>query len=157
MVKSQFMYSHNRPALILFAIYLKRSKALHTVLHRHETWSQDLPVENRFSKCENKPLMKIIGSGRRGRKRKLERKLYKKQLHNLYFSSNIIKVNKQKMDKMRWHAAHQGEWEINGTITFVQSQSEHNFYTIFPEIYKFLSAQQNFPHVFIVLHFIIIV
>jgi hypothetical protein len=45
--------------------------------------------------------MKITGSGRRGRKRKLERRLYKKQLHNLYSSSNITKVTKPKMDTMR--------------------------------------------------------
>jgi hypothetical protein len=67
------------PSFISSSItYLKSSKALHTVLYQHETWSQDIPVENRFSKFENKPLTKIIGSGRRGRKRKLERKLYKK-------------------------------------------------------------------------------
>jgi hypothetical protein len=30
------------------------------------TWSQDLTVENRFSMFENKPLMRINGSGRGG-------------------------------------------------------------------------------------------
>jgi hypothetical protein len=84
MVGSQITYRHYRPALILFAIIQffqynlsKREYSPTYCFIQHETWSQDLPVENRFSKFENKPLMKIIGPGRRGRRRKLERKLYK--------------------------------------------------------------------------------
>jgi Ca2+-dependent lipid-binding protein len=45
-------------------------------------------------------------AGEEERERKTE--LYKKQLHNFYSSSNIIRVTKPKWDKMRRHVA---QWE----------------------------------------------
>jgi hypothetical protein len=79
---------------------------LTAVLYGCETWSLSLREEHKLSAFENRVLRKTFGPKRndaRGR----WRKLYNKELHNLY--SSPIRMIKSKM--MRWarHVARMGE------------------------------------------------
>jgi hypothetical protein len=73
-----------------------------------ETWSLTLREEHRLKESENRVLRRIFG-----RKREVVvggwRRLHKEEIHNLYTSSNIIRVIKSR--RMRWEAdvARRGE------------------------------------------------
>jgi hypothetical protein len=69
------------------------------VLYGYKTWSLTLREEHRLRAFENRALRRIFGS------RKNEviggmRKLHNEELHNLYYTSNIIKMIKSR--RMRW-------------------------------------------------------
>jgi hypothetical protein len=77
------------------------------VLYGCETWSLTLGEEHRLSVFEKRVLRKIFGP-----KREEDgswRKLHNDELHNLYSSSNIVRVIKSR--RMRWagHVACMGE------------------------------------------------
>jgi hypothetical protein len=69
------------------------------VLHGCETWSLTLREEHRLRVFENRVLMRIFGP-RRDEVRRDGRKLHNEGLHNLYSSSNIIRMMKSR--RMRW-------------------------------------------------------
>jgi hypothetical protein len=83
--------SHILPKLI--NIKTHKSKVLPVVLYRCETWSFTLRRGHNLKVFENGAedrMKEVIGW----------RKLHSKELHNLYSSSNIIRVIKSK--RMRW-------------------------------------------------------
>jgi hypothetical protein len=64
------------------------------VLYGCETWSLKLREEHRLRVFENRVLGRIFGPKRDWRK------LHNEELHNLYFSLNIIRMIKSR--KLRW-------------------------------------------------------
>jgi hypothetical protein len=79
------------------------------VLHGCETWSLTLREEHRLRVFENR-VLRIFGPKRE--ENGSWRKLHNDGLHNLYSSSNIVKVIKSR--RMRWagHMARVGEGRI---------------------------------------------
>jgi hypothetical protein len=80
------------------------------VLYACETWSLTLREERRLRVFENRVLRRIFGS-----KRDEDgswKKLHNDELHNLYYSTNIVRVIKSR--RMRWagHVACMGEGEV---------------------------------------------
>jgi hypothetical protein len=80
---------------------------LPVVLYGCETWSLTLREEHSLRVFENKVLRKIFGT-----KREEDgswRKLHNDELHNLYSSPNVVRVNKS--GRLRWagHVAQMGE------------------------------------------------
>jgi hypothetical protein len=83
---------------------------LPVVLHGCETWSLTLGEECRLRVFENRVLKKIFGP-----KREEDgswRKLHNNELHNLYSSTNIVRVIKSR--RMRWaeHVACMGRGQV---------------------------------------------
>jgi hypothetical protein len=77
------------------------------VLYGYETWSLTMMDEHRLRVLENRVLRKIFGPKR---DQVTEwRRLHSEELHDLYFSLNIIRVIKSR--RMRWvqHAARMGD------------------------------------------------
>jgi hypothetical protein len=73
-----------------------------------ETWSPTLREEHRLRVFDNKVLRRIFGP-KRDEVTGGWRKLHNEKLHNLYSSSNIIRMIKSR--RMRWagHVARRGE------------------------------------------------
>jgi hypothetical protein len=72
------------------------------VLSGYETWSLTLKEQHRLKVFENRVLRRIFGP-KRDEVTGGWRKLHKEELHNLYFSPNIIRTIKSR--RMRWAAA----------------------------------------------------
>jgi hypothetical protein len=88
-------------------IIIYKTVILPVVLYGCETWSQTLGEEHRVGVFENRVLRRIFGP-------KWEEdgswiKLHNDELHDLYFSPNIVRVIKSR--RMRWagHVARMGE------------------------------------------------
>jgi hypothetical protein len=81
---------------------------LPVVLYECETWSLTLREEHRLRAFENSMLRRIFGP-KRDEVIRERRKLYNRELHNLYSSANIIRYIKS--SRMRWvgHVACMGE------------------------------------------------
>jgi hypothetical protein len=60
--------------------------------------------------CEKTKLRKVLGP-KKGEVTRGYRKLCNEELHNLYFSLNIIRMIKSRRIKWMWYAAH--IWENN--------------------------------------------
>jgi hypothetical protein len=77
-------------------------------LYGCETWSLTLREEQRLRVFENRVLKRIFGP-KRDEATGEWRRLYNRELNDLYSSPNIILVNKSR--RMRWvgHVAHMGE------------------------------------------------
>jgi hypothetical protein len=80
------------------------------VLYGCETWSLTLREEYRLRVFENRMLRKIFGP-KRGEVTEELRKFHKEEIHDLYSSSNIVRVIKSR--RMRWagHVARMGRRE----------------------------------------------
>jgi hypothetical protein len=72
-------------------IDIQRTIILRVVLYGCETWSLTLREERRLRVFENRVLRKIFGT-RRDWISGEWRRLHNKELYNLYFSSNIVRV-----------------------------------------------------------------
>jgi hypothetical protein len=88
-------------------IKIYKTVILPVVLYGCETWSVTLGEEHRLRVFENRVLRKIFGP-----KREEDgswRKLHNNELHDLYYSPNIVRVIKS--TRMRWagHVARMGE------------------------------------------------
>jgi hypothetical protein len=68
-------------------------------LYGCETWSLTLREEHKLRVFENRVLRRILGPKRDGVTEGW-RKLYNEELHNLYSSPRIIRINKSR--RMRW-------------------------------------------------------
>jgi hypothetical protein len=81
---------------------------LPVVLYGCETWSLTLKKEHRLRVFENRVLRRIFGP-KRDEVTGEWRKLYSKELHDLYSSPSIIRIIKSR--RMRWagHVARTGE------------------------------------------------
>jgi hypothetical protein len=80
-------------------IRIYKTIILPVVLHGCETWSVTSSEEQRLRVFENRVLRRIFGP-KRDEVTGDWRKLYNDELHNLYFSPNIIRMNKS--SRMRW-------------------------------------------------------
>jgi hypothetical protein len=89
-----------------------------------ETWSLTLREEHRLRVFENRVLRRIFGP-KRDEVTGDWRKLHNEELHNLYFSPNIIRIIKSR--RMRWagHVAQMGERK-NVYSILVESQEERD-------------------------------
>jgi hypothetical protein len=76
-----------------------RSSNRPVVLYGCETWSLTLREEHRLRVFENMVLRRIFGR-KRDEVTGGWRKLHNEELHNLYFSPNIIRMIKSR--RMRW-------------------------------------------------------
>jgi hypothetical protein len=88
-------------------IKIYKTVILPVVLYRCETWSLTLREEHRLRVFENRVLRKIFGPKRE--EDDSWKKFHNDELHNLYSSSNIVRVIKSR--RMRWagHVARMGE------------------------------------------------
>jgi hypothetical protein len=88
-------------------IKIYRTVILPVVLYGCETWSLSLREEHRLRFSENRVLGRIFGPKRE--EDGSQRKLHNDELHDLYSSSNIVRVIKSR--RMRWaeHVARMGE------------------------------------------------
>jgi hypothetical protein len=88
-------------------IKMYKTVILPVVPYECETWSLTLREEHRLRVLENRVLRKIFGPIRK--EDGSWRKLHNDELHNLYYSPNIVKVIKSR--RMRWagHVACMGE------------------------------------------------
>jgi hypothetical protein len=68
-------------------------------LNGKETWSLTLREERKLRVFENRVLRRIFGP-KRDKVTRDRRKLHNEELHNLYFSPNIIRMTKPKGDGM---------------------------------------------------------
>jgi hypothetical protein len=75
-------------------------------LYGCETWSLILREENRLGKLGNRVLRRIFGH-KRSEVIGGWRKLHNEELHNLYSSPSIIRMNKSR--RVKW-AEHAGFW-----------------------------------------------
>jgi hypothetical protein len=77
------------------------------VLYGCETWSLPLREEHKLRVFENKVLIRLFGP-KRDEETGGWRKLHNEELHNLYSSSNIIRIIQSR--RMRWvgHVARMG-------------------------------------------------
>jgi hypothetical protein len=73
-----------------------------------ETWSLTLRAEHRLRVFENRVLRRISGP-KRDEVTRVLRKLYNEELHNLYFSPNIIRTIKSRRMGCARHVAWMGE------------------------------------------------
>ena len=89
-------------------IKIYRSVILPVVLYGCETWSLTQREERKLRVFENRVLRKIFGP-RRDEVTGEWRRLHNKELNDLYFSPNIVRVIK--LRRMRWagHVARMGE------------------------------------------------
>jgi hypothetical protein len=95
------------------------------VLYGYETWSLTLREENRLRVFENRVLRGIFES-KRDEVTGGWRKLRNEELHNLYSSSNIIRMIKSR--RMRWagHIARIGRREMRiGYWWYSQKERDH--------------------------------
>ena len=88
-------------------IKIYKTKILPVVLHGCETWSLTLRKKHRLKVFENR-VLRISGS-KRDMVTGEWRKLYNKEVNDLYSSTNIVRVIKAR--RMRWsgHVNHMGE------------------------------------------------
>jgi hypothetical protein len=93
-------------------------------LYGRETWSLTLREEHRLRVFENRVLRKIFGP-KRDEVIGVWRKLLNEELHNLYFSSSIIRMIKSR--RMRWagHMARRGRRGM-GIGFWCESQKERD-------------------------------
>jgi hypothetical protein len=84
-------------AVVYVEIY--KTIILPVVLYGCETWSLTLREEHTLRVCENRVLRRIFGPKRDEVMGDL-RKLHNEELHNLYFSPNVIRMIKSR--RMRW-------------------------------------------------------
>jgi hypothetical protein len=89
-------------------VKINKTIILPVVLYGCETWSLTLREENRLKVFENRVRRRIFGPKRDEVKGEW-RKLHNKELHNFYFSPNVIRQIKSR--RMRWagHVARMGE------------------------------------------------
>jgi hypothetical protein len=85
------------------------------VLYGCETWSLTLREQHRLRVFENRVLRRIFGP-KRGEVTGGWRKLHNEELHGLYSSPSIVRVNQSKEDKMGGECGAQGGGE--GCIHF---------------------------------------
>jgi hypothetical protein len=79
-------------------IKIYKTVILTVVLYGYETWSLTLREEHRLRIFENRVLRKIFGPKKE--EDRSWRKLHNDELHNLYSSSNIVRVIKSR--RIRW-------------------------------------------------------
>jgi hypothetical protein len=91
-------------------IKIYKTVILTVVLYGCETWSLTLGEEHRLKVFENRVLRRIFGPKREGDGS--WRKLHNDELHDLYFSPNIVRVINSR--RMRWagHVARMREGEV---------------------------------------------
>jgi hypothetical protein len=89
-------------------IIIYKTTILPVVLYGSETWSLTLREEHRLRVFENRVLRRIFVP-KRDEVTGEWRKLYNKELHDLYSSPSIIRITKSR--RMRWagHVARKGE------------------------------------------------
>jgi hypothetical protein len=88
-------------------IKIYKTVILPVVLYGCETWSLTLREELRLRVFKNRVLRRISGPKRE--EDGLWRKLHNDELHNLYSSSNIVRVIKSRRMRRARHVAHMGE------------------------------------------------
>jgi hypothetical protein len=76
-------------------IFLTKTIVLPVVFNGCETWSLTLSKEHRLKVFENRMLRKIFGP-KRDEMIGGWRKLHNKELHNLYYSPNMIRISKSR-------------------------------------------------------------
>jgi hypothetical protein len=88
-------------------IKIYRTVVLPVLLYGCETWSLTLREEHKLRVFENRVFKRIFGPKRE--EDGLWRKLHNDELHSLYSSPNIVRLNKSR--RMRWagHVARMGE------------------------------------------------
>jgi hypothetical protein len=88
-------------------IIIYKTKSLPVVLYGCEIWSPTLTEEHRLRVFENRMLRRIFGP-KRDEVTECWRKLHNEELHNLYSSTNIVRMIK--LRRMRWagHVARVG-------------------------------------------------
>jgi hypothetical protein len=89
-----------------------------------ETWSLTLKEEHRLRGFENRVLRRKFGLKRNEVKGDW-RKLHNEELHNLYISPNIIRMNKSRSMSRAGHVARMGEREMNIGY-WLESQKERD-------------------------------
>jgi hypothetical protein len=98
---------------------------LPVVLSGCETWSLALREVHRLRVSENRMLRRIFGP-RKDEMTGNWRKLHNEELHNLYYSPNLIRMMKSR--RMRWvgHVARMGRREMHiGYLWGSQKERNH--------------------------------
>jgi hypothetical protein len=103
-------------------IKIYKTVILSVMLYGYETWSLTLREEHGLRVFENKVLRRIFGP-----KREEDgswRKLHNDEIHNLYYSPNIVMVIKSR--RMRWagHVARMGEGRSVYRVLFGRPQGK---------------------------------
>jgi hypothetical protein len=75
---------------------------LPVVLYGCESWSLTLREEHRLRVFENRALRRIFGR-KSDEVTRVWRKLHNEELHNLYFSPNVIKMMKSRRERWAVH------------------------------------------------------
>jgi hypothetical protein len=95
-------------SLLLFVIKIYRTIILCVVLYGCETWSLTLREEHTLRVFENRVLRVIFEVKRDGVKGEW-RKLHNEKFHDLYCSTNIVRVIKWRRMYWAWHVARMKE------------------------------------------------
>jgi hypothetical protein len=82
------------------------------VLYGYQTWSLALREEHRLWEFENRVLRRIFGT-KRDKVTGDWRKLHNEELHSLYSSPSIIRMNKARRMRWAWHVARMGRRGIH--------------------------------------------
>jgi hypothetical protein len=89
-------------------IRIYKTIILPVVLYGCETWSLTLTEEHKLRVFQNRMLRRIFRPKRDGVTGRW-RKLHNEELHNLYFSPNIIRIIKSRRMEWEGHVAQMGE------------------------------------------------
>jgi hypothetical protein len=89
-------------------VKIRKTIILPVVLYGCETWSLTLREEHRLRMFENRVLRRMSGSEREEVTGEW-RKMHSEELHNLYYSTDIIRLIKSRRMRCAGHVARMGE------------------------------------------------